>query len=97
MFFNQSIKYHFLPWFILWWFKFGLIPKIFPLEIEEGFDVFKAYFNSEAFGNLPILLQFYLRIGLPWVYQWKYQVVEKDKTIVPFLQRLGMVCWWANC
>ena len=68
MFFNQSIKYYFLPWFIIWRIKFGLIPKIFPAEVKEGFEVFKSNFNSEAFGNLLILLQFYLKIGLPWVY-----------------------------
>ncbi|KAI4357145.1 hypothetical protein L6164_001112 [Bauhinia variegata] len=58
--------------------------------------MFKSLFNNEAFGNLLILLQFFSKIGLPWVYLWKHQFSPKGSMMVPFLQRLSMVRWWSN-
>ncbi|KAI4313287.1 hypothetical protein L6164_026278 [Bauhinia variegata] len=76
--------------------KFGLTKEMLSEKVKEGFLTFKSLFNNEAFGNLPILLQFFSKIGVPSVYLWKYQFSEKG-TIFPFLQRLGFVRWWNNC
>ncbi|KAI4313346.1 hypothetical protein L6164_026332 [Bauhinia variegata] len=97
LFFNQSVKYYFPPWFLVWWVKFGPTEEMLPEKVKEGFLMFKSLFNNKAFGNLPILLQFFSKIGLPWVYLWKYQFSEKGTTVIPFLQRLGFVRWWNNC
>ena len=48
-----------------WWEVFGPVLEIFPQQVKEDWDVFQSCFYNLDQRNLPILLLFYSKLGLP--------------------------------
>ena len=94
IYFKHGVNYTFPNWFLQWWDYFGPIHQIFPLEVQEGFQVFNKRFNKDL-DNLPIELNFFTKFSLTWIFSWQYKYVQNsDHKVLPMLQRQAFVKWW---
>jgi len=77
IYFKHGINYTFSNWFLQWWDYFGPIHQNFPLEVQEGFQVFNKRFNKDL-DNLPIELNFFTKFSLTWIFSWQYKYVQNS-------------------
>ena len=76
-------------WFAQWWFHFGLIPDVIPLNLIESFEFFKTCFKVDTYSsNFPSILYFTKQYRLPWIVKWQYVIVGNH------LERHWYVKWW---
>ena len=76
-------------WFVKWWFRFGLLLEVLPLQLIESFNLFKSCFKVDKYGlKFPLILHFTKQFKLPWILRWQNVIVGD------FVERHWCVKWW---
>ncbi|KAG6629552.1 hypothetical protein CIPAW_14G092000 [Carya illinoinensis] len=89
--FDKNFRGKIPLWFNKWWHQFGLIPDIFPEELQRAYKSFIQAISSklDAYeSKFPYCIHFSKRFKLPWILKWSY---EKNGDI---LHRFAFVKWW---
>ncbi|KAH1233233.1 hypothetical protein GmHk_09G025725 [Glycine max] len=96
IYFKNNTVYNFPNWLLQWWNYFGLIPQIFPEEVQQGFQQFTKLFNSKE-SRIPADLKYFSSFALSWIFSWQYRYgkTENIKQYPP-LQRHAFVKWWSQ-
>src|SRR5262249_8756078 len=90
---NRSGDYYFPNWFIQWWDWFGPTTQILQYPTDEGFELFKAYYQpTEIEKSFSPLTIFTSKFFVPWVLQWEYDYFWNNG--IPTLIRKFKVKWW---
>ena len=83
----------FPTWFARWWDNYGLIPKILPPDIRNGFELFQKHYKPSFPRKKFFLLCLYCsKFFVPWVFQWYLDYSTNNRFIV--IQRKFKVKWW---
>jgi len=96
IYFKNNTVYNFPNWFLQWWNYFGPIPKIFPEEVQQGFQQFTKLFNSKE-SRISADLKYFSSFALSWIFSWQYRYgkTENNKQYPP-LQIHAFVKWWSQ-
>ncbi|KAG7960451.1 hypothetical protein I3843_10G124200, partial [Carya illinoinensis] len=89
--FDKNFRRKIPLWFNKWWHQFGLIPDIFPEELQRAYKSFIQAISSklDAYeSKFPYCIHFSKRFKPPWILKWSY---EKNGDI---LHRFAFVKWW---
>ncbi|XP_042963702.1 uncharacterized protein LOC122297650 [Carya illinoinensis] len=89
--FDKKFKGKFPLWFNKWWHEFGLIPEIFPEELQQAFKCFQNEIPARLdryMAKFPYSLHFCKWFKTPWILKWSY---EKNGDM---LMRYTFVKWW---
>ncbi|KAG6662704.1 hypothetical protein CIPAW_03G262100 [Carya illinoinensis] len=89
--FDKNFRGKIPLWFNKWWHQFGLIPDIFPEELQRAYKSFIQAISSklDAYeSKFPYCVHFSKRFKPPWILKWSY---EKNGDI---LHRFAFVKWW---
>ncbi|KAG7954930.1 hypothetical protein I3843_11G046100 [Carya illinoinensis] len=89
--FDKNFRGKIPLWFNKWWHQFGLIPDIFPEELQRAYKSFIQAISPKLDAyetKFPYCIHFSKRFKPPWILKWSY---EKNGDI---LHRFAFVKWW---
>ncbi|KAG7995590.1 hypothetical protein I3843_01G117400 [Carya illinoinensis] len=89
--FDKNFRGKIPLWFNKWCHQFGLIPDIFPEELQRAYKSFIQAISPKLDAyetKFPYCIHFSKRFKPPWILKWSY---EKNGDI---LHRFAFVKWW---